>query len=214
MKEQSKKGHLIAIGGMSGSGKSTVAKTLAQNLSKDTDIILLQSDVVRKELWGVPETTTLPDEAYTWDNTKQLIAEMDKRIRQRLDEGKTVILDALFIAEGPREKQEELAQQCNAEFSGILLTCDTETLIKRVEERAYDDNNISDITPDLMIKQLEYYSEETDWKKITANKPLNNIMHEVLSHVRKTPETAVKTTLKSVAPQKISRKGSAHAPKN
>ena len=52
---------LIAIGGLSGTGKSTLAAALAPCLGAR----VLRSDVIRKRLFGVAPETQLPASAYT-----------------------------------------------------------------------------------------------------------------------------------------------------
>ena len=52
---------LVAIGGLSGTGKSTLAAALAPSL----DARVLRSDVIRKHLFGVAPETRLPARTYT-----------------------------------------------------------------------------------------------------------------------------------------------------
>ncbi len=56
---------LVAIGGVSGTGKSTLARRLAPALGAAPGAVLLRSDVIRKRLFGVEPTERLGEEAYT-----------------------------------------------------------------------------------------------------------------------------------------------------
>ena len=56
---------LIAIGGLSGTGKSSVAKALAPKLGPAPGAVVLRSDVLRKQLAGVGEQERLPSSSYT-----------------------------------------------------------------------------------------------------------------------------------------------------
>src|SRR4029079_10194114 len=56
---------LIAIGGLSGTGKSSLARELAPHVAPAPGALLLRSDVERKRLFGVAETEHLPSDAYT-----------------------------------------------------------------------------------------------------------------------------------------------------
>ncbi|MGH6918753.1 MAG: AAA family ATPase, partial [Geminicoccaceae bacterium] len=55
---------LIAIGGVSGTGKSTLARALAPGLGARPGAVTLRSDVIRKKLFGVAPTDRLDREAY------------------------------------------------------------------------------------------------------------------------------------------------------
>ena len=56
---------LVAVGGLSGTGKSVLARALAPELGAAPGAVLLRSDVERKLLFGKDEHDKLPDAAYT-----------------------------------------------------------------------------------------------------------------------------------------------------
>src|SRR3546814_5282781 len=58
---------LVAVGGASGSGKTTVARALAPGVGAAPGALVLRSDEVRKALFGAGETDRLPAQAYTGD---------------------------------------------------------------------------------------------------------------------------------------------------
>src|SRR6185312_12857156 len=58
------KPELRAVGGLSGSGKSTFARKLAPDLGAPPGAVILRSDEVRKRLWGKTPTEPLPPDAY------------------------------------------------------------------------------------------------------------------------------------------------------
>ena len=60
---------LVAIGGLSGTGKSVLARGLAGLIEPPPGAVIVRSDVVRKHLFGVSETTALPEAAYQADTT-------------------------------------------------------------------------------------------------------------------------------------------------
>ena len=55
---------LVALGGVSGTGKSTLARQLAPELGPAPGAVVLRSDVVRKRLHGVAPGDRLPPVAY------------------------------------------------------------------------------------------------------------------------------------------------------
>ena len=55
----------IAVGGLSGTGKTRLARMLAPHIEPMPGAVIVRSDVERKALFGVGETDKLPGEAYT-----------------------------------------------------------------------------------------------------------------------------------------------------
>ena len=55
---------LVAVGGLSGTGKTTLAAALAPELGLAPGAVHLRSDLERKTLFGVEETVRLPAQSY------------------------------------------------------------------------------------------------------------------------------------------------------
>ena len=70
---------LVAIGGVSGTGKSTLARSLAPRLAPPPGAIVIRSDVVRKRLSGVRPETRLPLSAYSASMDRKVLARMAYR---------------------------------------------------------------------------------------------------------------------------------------
>ena len=60
---------LISIGGLSGSGKSTVARMLAPRIGSFPGAVHIRSDAERKRMFGVPFDAKLPPSAYALEVT-------------------------------------------------------------------------------------------------------------------------------------------------
>src|SRR5262244_884640 len=86
---------LVAIGGLSGTGKSVLARHLAPDLAPDPGAVILRSDVVRKDLFGKHETDKLPAEAYQETVTSQVYAAIADRASRVLAAGHSAIADAV-----------------------------------------------------------------------------------------------------------------------
>src|SRR5690242_7621846 len=65
---------LVAIGGLSGTGKSLLARALAPAITPLPGAVVLRSDIERKTLFGAAETARLPKAAYTADATAKVYA--------------------------------------------------------------------------------------------------------------------------------------------
>ena len=63
---------LVAVGGLSGTGKSVLARALAPDVAPLPGAVVLRSDVLRKQLFKVNETDRLPESAYRPEITGQI----------------------------------------------------------------------------------------------------------------------------------------------
>ncbi len=86
----------IAIGGLSGTGKSLLARDLAPELAPAPGAVWLRSDVERKALFGVAETDRLPETAYSPAVTAKVYAALIDKARRAVAAGHSVLVDAVF----------------------------------------------------------------------------------------------------------------------
>lgn len=156
------RGTLIALGGLSGTGKSTQCRYLTNKFNA----VWLRTDSIRKELWGVPETQKLPHEAYSREHGAQLHAEFNRRLNTALQQGKIVVADAVFATEAGRAGVERIAKANNAAFFGFWLEAHPDTMRARVAARK---NDASDADIAVVNQQLAYNLGTIDWHRIDAN---------------------------------------------
>lgn len=155
---------LIAVGGLSGTGKSRLARALATDISPLPGAILLRSDVMRKTLFGVPETEHLPASAYTPEVTARVYAALAAKARRVLAAGHSVIVDAVFAKRAERDAIAEIAP--GIPFRGLFLTADLDTRIARVGARKGD---ASDADPAIARAQEQYDLGALEWTEIDAS---------------------------------------------
>ncbi len=157
---------LIAIGGLSGTGKSTLARGLAPEIGAAPGAVILRSDVERKRLFGVSETQRLAESAYSAQVTRTVYRTLTKKARAALRAGHSVILDAVHAQPFEREEARAIAEETGAEFVGIWLAAAEQTLVQRVESREADP---SDAGAAVVRKQLGFDPGDIAWTWVDAS---------------------------------------------
>ena len=156
---------LIAIGGLSGTGKSTLASALAAYVGSAPGALHVRSDVERKRLFGVPETQRLDRQHYRIGTAQRVYDIVEDKARRALDAGHPVIVDAVFAKEDERVAIETIARDAGCEFVGLWLAAPAATLIARVETRRGD---ASDADRRVVREQLGYDLGNISWTQVDA----------------------------------------------
>jgi hypothetical protein len=158
------KPQLIAIGGLSGTGKSLLARTLAPGLPPLPGAVVLRSDIERKALFSAGEGERLPEAAYTADVTAKVYAKLAEKARRVIAAGHSAIVDAVFAQPGERT---DIAKSAGgAAFQGLFLTANLETRITRVSGRTGD---ASDADTIVAREQEQFDLGRIKWSKVDAS---------------------------------------------
>ena len=168
---------LLAIGGLSGSGKSTRAAAVAHQIGAAPGARILATDRIRKKLAGVTALTRLPAHSYTLESSQRVYSALYAQAARTLAEGYSVIADAVFSRLDERQAIERCATEAGVPFQGIWLETDPATLISRVEARRDDP---SDATAQVVRAQLERGLGPLSWTVIPAAEPpheLTRLLH-------------------------------------
>lgn len=156
---------LIAVGGCSGTGKTTLAGALAPAIGHAPGAIHLRSDVERKRMLRVPVLDKLPRHAYTSEASQNVYRRLCSRAEQALQAGHSVVVDAVFLDPLHRQWIEQTAARCGCEFLGLWLDADPDQMIDRVNKRRFD---ASDADGDVVRQQLKSHSRSETWSVIDA----------------------------------------------
>jgi len=167
---------LVAIGGLSGTGKSTLAKALAPELGPVPGALILRSDVVRKALFGISEESRLPAEGYGDAVTARVYETIAAKARIALRAGHSVIADAVYAKSEERAALEGIAMRSGAPFSGFWLEAPIDLLERRVAARLRD---ASDATVDVVRRQQEYSIGDIAWRRIDAGQDVSRTLSAV-----------------------------------
>ncbi len=157
---------LIAIGGRSGVGKSTIAQGLAPDLVPAPGARIIRSDVLRKRLFNVSPETKLPPSAYDHATTAQVYAALHGQAVATLAAGYTAILDATFLREEERRQIALAAEPGGVPFVGLWLDAPREVLAARIAKRTGD---ASDADLPVLLQQLGFDAGAVTWHRIDAS---------------------------------------------
>jgi aminoglycoside phosphotransferase family enzyme/predicted kinase len=156
---------LIAVGGLSGSGKTRLAREIAPMFSQCVGARVLRSDVERKRLAGVHPNQPLGPGGYTPEMTVRTFTHLFETAGKILGAGQSVVLDAVFASEAHREAALEVANDSGVEFQGLWVHASDDIRLQRINNRK---NNVSDVTPDIALQQSGYDLGNMDWARIDS----------------------------------------------
>jgi aminoglycoside phosphotransferase family enzyme/predicted kinase len=159
---------LVAVGGLSGTGKSTLAHRLAPELGPAPGAVHLRSDLERKRLQGVEATVRLAPEAYTQAARDRVYAVIYEKARYVLAASHAVIVDAVFAKPEERARIEAVAAELGVRFQGLWLAAPADRLMERVATRRGD---ASDATSEVVRRQLGWHlgAFAKTWTEIDAS---------------------------------------------
>lgn len=157
---------LIAVGGLSGSGKSRMARVAAGVMDGAPGARVVRSDTVRKRLAGVGFDDRLPKESYTPAASARTYEACLMEARQVLQSGYPVVLDAVFSKPEERAAAESLALELGVPFHGLWLEAPLHIMRTRVENRRH---NASDATPEVIKAQSGYDLGDIRWRRIDSS---------------------------------------------
>ncbi|NQV57529.1 MAG: AAA family ATPase [Rhodospirillales bacterium] len=172
---------LTAIGGLSGTGKSTVAARLAPRLGAAPGALVLRSDAIRKRLAGTNLFEKLDSAQYSEEMTEQVYAAMIDGARVALEGGHTVILDAVYAKAQQREAVSRLARETGVEFQGYWLETPLDVREGRVLERK---KNISDASVEIARRQDDYELGRMEWTLVDASKKLETLEQTLIYKIK------------------------------
>lgn len=167
---------LVAIGGYSGTGKTTIARAIAHRIGAAPGAVLVRSDIVRKTLMDCAPLERLGPEGYAPDISAKTYAAMRAQAHHVMRQGQSAILDAVHGTQAERGATEDLAKQEGRRFLGIWLDAATPTRVSRVSARGPD---ASDADADVVHAQAAKDPGAIHWHHVDADQPIDAVLRAV-----------------------------------
>ncbi len=131
---------IIIVFGLPGSGKSYFASRLAKRL----EATYVSSDVVRKQLFTVRK--------YTGEEKMKVYNEMIREMKEAIQQGKDIVLDATFYKENIRNEFKETAEAFKEKIIFIEVWADQKIILKRLSMKR--EHSEADFSVHLHIKKV------------------------------------------------------------
>jgi uncharacterized protein len=157
---------LVAIGGLSGVGKSALGRALAPKIGRAPGALWLRSDLERKAMFAIEETVRLPPSAYAPDVTRDVYERLIDKARIALRAGQAVLIDATFATASERGAAAGAAAEVGVAFAGLFLDAPLETRLERIASRRDD---ASDADADVARRQTAEPIGEKGWAALSAS---------------------------------------------
>jgi uncharacterized protein len=152
-------GSVVAMAGIVGTGKSTVARALADDLGAVT----VASDRVRKREARLTERARGHTELYTDERTQRTYAGLLERAQPVVRSGRTAILDATYARAALRAHLVSWAAKEGVRAFLVESTCAAPVALARLEARARAGVDPSDAGPELYESSARGFESPTEW---------------------------------------------------
>jgi len=135
---------LILVGGLPGTGKSTVARNIGLFLG----VAVLRSDVVRKQLHNLDSATSahahFGQGIYNSSATERMYTDLIERANTELSQGRSVVIDASFNDTLNREQARNLASRTKSRVLELRCTLPRSEADQRMTARRQQGTDASD----------------------------------------------------------------------
>ena len=175
---------LVAVGGLSGVGKSAVARRLAPQLGRPVGARLLRSDVVRKQQLGLDPTQSADPAEYAPERRAGVYRELTMRAMRAWSSGVSVIADATFSVATTRDAIASLAGAC---FHGFWLDAPLAVRLARIGGRSGD---ASDADVAVAMRQQDPGDLGPRWRRLDARGSVGQIAAEAMKEMTRAGDAA------------------------
>ncbi|MFQ6088111.1 MAG: cytidine deaminase [Candidatus Methanofastidiosia archaeon] len=178
---------LIVLSGLPGTGKSTLAQRLSENL----DAQILRTDVIRRELIGKSKYFEFKerDKLYTKEEMELAYYGMFLVASHLLKASKNVILDATFYKKSLRDRAREVGKTTNSKTYILEVICPEKVVEERMRKRFKDKRNASTASFEIYERMKGIFEPpEEKHFKIDTSLNLQNQIESFLEKIQITYE--------------------------
>lgn len=169
---------LIACGGLSGSGKSRIAREIGGLMNPAPGAVILRDDVVKKQITGLAPHQRFNKTTNSPAFDKIVYEVLRQQATCALQNGSSVIIDALFDNELERMAVQALADSLNIPFIGLWMDAPIDVRKKRVESRKKAPS--SNRKEKELECQLCLETGHITWHQVNTDMPKNDTLQQVI----------------------------------
>jgi aminoglycoside phosphotransferase family enzyme/predicted kinase len=159
------RGALVLACGIVGTGKSTLAEVVADELRG----AVISSDRVRKRLAGLPPTTRTEDALdrglYSRARTDQTYAGLLERAAPVVDSGRVAVLDATFSDAAKRSRARDWAGKRDVPVVLVEVRCAEREVLRRLARREVAGGDVSDAGPSFYRSSARRFEPTNEWPR-------------------------------------------------
>jgi aminoglycoside phosphotransferase family enzyme/predicted kinase len=172
---------VLAVGGLAGTGKTTLATAVAEALGAE----LLRTDMIRQEIFGAgPHPGQVDGGIYSREAREQVYEALNRRAAALRADRIAVVLDGTFSTSEMLEKARQLATDPKSAFLAIECICRPEVARERISRRLAEGRDASDARPEVYEIQRtrwETWPENVPQIRIDTEQPLPKQVEQVLA---------------------------------
>jgi uncharacterized protein len=169
---------LVAIGGLSGVGKSAVARAVAPLLAGPAGARVLRSDILRKRSLGLKPLEMAGAEAYAPAQRASIYRELTVHAKSAMAAGASVVADATFRVSTTREA---IACAGGPNSFAFWLDAPLQVRLARIGRRSGD---ASDADAAVAMKQEEPGDLGGGWRRLDARRTVGELAADITEEMR------------------------------